>query len=112
MNRSSRPAPQPPGFTLSTTAVDARVVAQDESFLPDRDDDEARSPKRYRFATQDHELDVAEKFTSPSRHEIQERCRRMEQLETSCDERHTPCQDQEGELTEEACQLCEQGAAG
>ena len=61
----------------------------------------------------DHGLDRAEVFTCPSWHEVQQRCRRIEQqLDESHMERHDPCEDMDGNLTPEACQFCEQGMAG
>ena len=104
-----------PGFTCRTGVADARVVISADQFQPDRDDDDAAyaAPREYSVAVTAHGFDRDEVFSCPDWHEVQQRCRRLEQrLDESQAERHAHCLDEQGGVSENACAFCELGQTG
>ena len=106
-----------PGFTFRSGISDAKVTVETDGFEENGDceDEETThvTPKGYIVTVEAHGLDHAEVFTYPSWHEVQQRCRRMEQqLDESHMERHDPCEDMDGNLTPDACLFCERGLVG
>ena len=107
----------PPGFTFRTGISDAKVTVETDGFKQDSDCEDNEilmaTPKSYIVTVEAHGLDRAEVFTCSSWHEVQQRCRRMEQgLDESHIERHAPCEDMDGNLTPDACSFCERGLPG
>ena len=107
----------PPGFTFRTGISDAKVTVETYGFKQNGDCEDNEillaTPKRYIVTVEAHGLDRAEVFTCSSWHEVQQRCRRMEhRLDESRVERHDPCEDMDGNLTQDACLFCERGLAG
>ena len=103
-----------PGFTCKVGISDARVTIETDGFRTNEDYSDEHElrviPERYRIAVQAHGFDRAQETVCPDWHEVQQTCRRIErQLDESHDERHQECQDEEGELTSDACSFCERG---
>ena len=107
----------PPGFTFKIGISDANVTIEADEFQESDDAEEQDmaqvTPKGYTVTIQAHGLDRADVFTCPDWHEVQQRCRSVEhELDESHTNRHLPCEDEDGNLTPEACQFCERGMAG
>ena len=102
-----------PGFTMRTGVADARVEIRAEQFVPDEEDEGSAAPKQYSVAISAHGLDQDEEIICKDWHEVQQRCRTLEQrLDESHAERHASCQDQDSNLSEDACAFCELGQKG
>ena len=71
------------------------------------------APTQYTVAIRAHGLDQHDQVTCKDWHDVQQRCRILEQrLDASHAERHASCQNQDGDLSEDACAFCEQGQTG
>ena len=106
-----------PGFTFRTGISDAKVTVETDGFEQNGDCEDNEilmaTPKRYIVTVEAHGLDRAEVFTCTNWHEVQQRCRKMEnRLDESHMERHDLCQDMDGNLTPDTCLFCELGMAG
>ena len=107
----------PPGFTFKSGISDAKVTIETDGFQENDDYEDAETthvtPKGYIVTVEAHGLDRAEVFTCPSWHEVQQRCRRMEQqLDESHMDRHDSCEGTDGNPTPDACLFCERGLVG
>ena len=101
-----------PGFIHQTSISDAKVIIEVDKFERDADDDESTTvlPKKYQITFDAHGLDRVKVFSCSTWREVQQTCRRMEnQLDESRDERHTLCEDEQGNLTAATCSFCERG---
>ena len=77
------------------------------------DYEHSEAPKQYDVAIRAHGLDQDEELTCKDWHEVQQRCRTLEQqLDESHAERHASCENQDGDLSEDACAFCERGQKG
>ena len=103
----------PPGFTMKTGAADARIEIRAEEFEPDPEYEGSAAPRQYTVTVRAHGLDRDEEVTCKDWHEVQQRCRILEQrLDESHADRHAACGDQDGNLSEDACAFCERGQKG
>ena len=101
------------GFIMKTGVADARVEIRAEQFKPDEEDEGSVAPKQYDVAIRAHGLDRDEEVTCKDWHEVQQKCRTLEQwLDESHAERHASCENQDGYLSEDACAFCERGQKG
>ena len=101
-----------PGFIHQTSISDAKVIIEVDKFERDADDYESTTvlPKKYQITFDAHGLDRVKVFSCSTWREVQQTCRRMEnQLDESRDERHTLCEDEQGNLTAATCSFCERG---
>ena len=107
----------PPGFTARAGVADASVIVRAEDLEAPRmmpgEDEGYAVPSFYRVEVTAHGLERTEEFTCRDWHEVQTRCRQLEQrLDESHAERHAGCLDERGELSQDACLFCERGLAG
>ena len=103
----------PRGFAIKTGVADALVEIRAEQFETDEEDEGSAAPTHYELTIKAHGLERAEEITCKHWHEVQQKCRAVEQsLDDSHAERHALCQDEDGNLSENACAFCERGQKG
>ena len=102
-----------PGFTMKTGVADARIEIRAEQFEPDAEYEGSVAPRQYTVTIKAHGLDRDEEVTCKDWHEVQQKCRILEQrLDESHVDRHATCDGQDGNLSEDACAFCERGQQG
>ena len=102
-----------PGFTIQTGVADALVVIRAEQFETDEEEEGSAAPTSYQLTIRAHGFEKEEEVTCKHWHDIQQKCRLLEQrLDNSHAERHALCQDEDNNLSEDACAFCERGQKG
>lgn len=102
-----------PGFTIQTGVADALVVIRAEQFETDEEEESSAAPTSYQLTIRAHGIDQDEEIICKDWYEVQHRCRSLEhELDGTYAERHALCQNEDNNLSEDACAFCERGQKG